>query len=44
VFKAIMELGEEEVDRIKRAEKEGIKPVFDLVIQDSDRRKNRREI
>jgi|GEM_PF-1675563 hypothetical protein len=44
VFKAIMELGEEEVDRIKRAEKEGIKPVFDLVIQDADRRKNRREI
>jgi hypothetical protein len=44
VFKATMELGEEEVDRIKRAEKEGIKPVFDLVIQDADRRKNRRDI
>ena len=44
IFKASMELGDEEVERIKRAEKEGIKPVFDLIIRpEDDRRKNRRE-
>ncbi len=44
VFKASMELGEEEVERIKRAEKLGIRPVFDLVVrEDEDKRKNRRE-
>ena len=44
VFKATMELGEEEVERIKKAEKLGIRPVFDMVVrEDDDRRKNRRE-
>lgn len=43
-FKAVMEFGDEEVERIKRAEKEGIKPVFDLVIRDEeDKRKNNKE-
>jgi hypothetical protein len=44
VFKATMELGEEEIERIKKAEKLGIRPVFDMVVRDDDdRRKNRRE-
>src|ERR1035437_8687216 len=44
IFKAVKKLENEEVSRIKRAEKEGIKPVFDLIIRpEDDRRKNRRE-
>ncbi|MCE5300602.1 MAG: hypothetical protein LLG37_07000 [Spirochaetia bacterium] len=39
VFGATMELGEEEVERIKKAEGMGIKPVFDLVINSDESRK-----
>jgi hypothetical protein len=41
VFKASMELGDEEVERMKRAEKEGIKPVFDLRISDDQEKKKK---
>jgi hypothetical protein len=45
LFTAAMELGEEEIERIKRAEKMDIKPVFDLVIkEDDEKRKNKKDI
>jgi hypothetical protein len=43
IFKGTIELDEEEMDRVKEGEKEGIKAVFDIFIKgEEDRRKNRR--
>jgi hypothetical protein len=43
IFKGTIELDEEEIDRVRAGEKEGIKAVFDIFIKDEeDRRKNRR--
>ncbi|MCX8093100.1 MAG: hypothetical protein N3E50_02920 [Candidatus Goldbacteria bacterium] len=43
VFKGTIELDDEEIERMKQAEKEGIRAVFDVFVRDpDDRRKNRR--
>lgn len=43
IFKGTIELDEEEMDRVRAAEKEGIKAVFDIFIKgEEDRRHNRR--
>ena len=43
IFKGCIELDDEEIERVRAAEKEGIKAVFDIFIKDEDdRRKNRR--
>ncbi|MBP7792504.1 MAG: hypothetical protein KA120_05515 [Candidatus Goldbacteria bacterium] len=43
VFKGTIELDDEEIERMKSAEKEGIRAVFDVFVRaEGDRRKNRR--
>ncbi len=43
VFKGTIELDDEEIERMKEAEKEGIRAVFDVFVRaEGDRRKNRR--
>jgi hypothetical protein len=43
VFKGTIELDDEEIERMKSAEKEGIRAVFDVFVKaEGDRRKNRR--
>jgi len=43
IFKGCIELDEEEIERVREGEKEGIRAVFDLFIrEEGDRRKNRR--